>query len=145
MTLGLAGLLGVTWFVWGTVLKTGRASRVVAGRHGDFLAACSVACTGYGAGMFLFDSIAFIQVTLLLFITAAMGLKTIVLADGGCFLASAAISSLSIGSPVRGTLNPAVRRTVRASGTPHSRRPCARRARFGDAPAANSAISARSL
>ncbi len=86
VTLGLAGLLGVTWFVWGTVLKTGRASRVVAGRHGDFLAACSVACTGYGAGMFLFDSIAFIQVTLLLFITAAMGLKTIVLADGDASL-----------------------------------------------------------
>ena len=31
--------------------------------------------------MFLFDSIAFIQVTLLLFITAAIGLKTIALSD----------------------------------------------------------------
>ncbi len=79
VTLGLVGLLGVAWFVWGTALKLGRASRLVTGPHGDFLAACSVSCVGYGAGMFVFDSLAFIQVTLLLFITAALGLKTIAL------------------------------------------------------------------
>ena len=81
VTLGLVGLVGIVWFVWGAVVKLGRASRLARGYRGDFLAACSVSCAGYGAGMFLFDSIAFIQVTLLLFITAAIGLKAITLPD----------------------------------------------------------------
>ena len=90
VTLGLVGLLGVAWFVWGTVLKLARASRLVTGPHGDFLAACSVSCAGYGAGMFLFDSLAFIQVTLLLFITAAIGLKTIALSGAAASAPSTA-------------------------------------------------------
>lgn len=79
VTLGLLGIIGIVWFVWGTVLRTARAARRLVGPEGDFVAACSVACAGYGASMLFFDSIAFIQVTLLLFITAALALKTLAL------------------------------------------------------------------
>jgi O-antigen ligase len=80
VTLGLVGLVGLVWFVWNTAVRLIRAARRLVGPHGDFIAACGVACAGYGTSMFLYDSLSYIQVTLLLFITAALGLKTIELA-----------------------------------------------------------------
>jgi O-antigen ligase len=81
VTLGLVGLIGVVWLVWGSTARFVRASKQIVGHHGDFVAACAVACAGYGAGMLFFDSLAYVQVTLMLFIAAALGLKTLTLAD----------------------------------------------------------------
>lgn len=80
VSLGVVGLIGLVWFVWQTVVRLVRAARRFSGPHGDFIAACSLACVGYGVSMFVYDAMAFIQVTLLLFITAALGLRTIRLA-----------------------------------------------------------------
>jgi hypothetical protein len=80
VTLGIVGLVGLVWFVWATVVRLVRAARSIVGPHGDFIAACSVACAGYGTSMLFYDSVSFIQVTLVLFITAALGLKTLALA-----------------------------------------------------------------
>lgn len=82
VSLGLLGLIAIAWFVWGTARRLLRSAKRMVGPHGDFLAACGVACAGYGASMFFYDSLAFIQVTLLLFIFAALGLKTLALAEG---------------------------------------------------------------
>jgi hypothetical protein len=81
VTLGVVGLVGLTWLVWQTVLRLLRAARRYTGLYGDFIAACGVSCTGFGVSMFLFDSVAYIQLTLVLFMTAAFGLRTIQLAE----------------------------------------------------------------
>jgi hypothetical protein len=81
VTLGLAGLVALSWFIWGTVIRLVRRAREQLDHRGDLIGACGVACAGYGAGMLFYDSLAFIQVTLLLFITAALGLKTMALSD----------------------------------------------------------------
>lgn len=75
VTLGLVGLIGIVWFIWSTVVRLVKAARGDETILGDFTAACAVACVGYGVSMFLFDAMSFIQVTLLLFITAALGLR----------------------------------------------------------------------
>ncbi len=81
VTLGLAGIIAVVWLVWGVAVRFVRAAREIPGRQGDFVAACAAACAAYGASMFFYDSLAYVQVTLVLFITAALGLKTMALAD----------------------------------------------------------------
>ena len=79
VTLGLLGSIAVIWFVWGTARRLLRSAKRTVGHRADFVAACGIACAGYGAGMIFYDSLAFIQVTLLLFIFAALGLKTLAL------------------------------------------------------------------
>jgi len=81
VTLGLAGLIAMVWLVWGSVVRFVRGAKRIVGPHGDFVAACAIVCAGYGASMFFYDSLAYIQATLLLFITAALGLKTIALTN----------------------------------------------------------------
>lgn len=76
VALGLLGFVAFVWFVWGTARQMLRAARTTKGPPGDFLAACGIACAGYGASMLFYDSLAFIQVTLLLFVFAALGLRT---------------------------------------------------------------------
>jgi O-antigen ligase len=76
VALGLLGFVAVIWFVWGTARQLLRSARTTTGPPGDFLAACGIACAGYGASMLFYDSLAFIQVTLLLFVFAALGLRT---------------------------------------------------------------------
>jgi hypothetical protein len=58
-----------------------RAARRYRGLYGDFIAACALACVGYGVSMFVFDAAAYIQLTLVLFMTAAFGLRTVKLAE----------------------------------------------------------------
>jgi O-antigen ligase len=82
VALGLIGLVGAVWFVWGSVVRLARGAKPLSGADGDLLAACAIACGGYGAGMAFFDSFAFVQVTLIFFIVAALGLKALVLARG---------------------------------------------------------------
>ncbi len=77
VSFGLIGLLALIWFVWGTARRLLRAAKRTAGQQADYIAACGIACAGYGAGMIFYDSLAFVQVTLLLFIFAALGLKTL--------------------------------------------------------------------
>jgi hypothetical protein len=81
VSLGVVGLVGLVWLVWQTVVRLVRAARRYTGLYGDFIAACSAACAGYGVSMFLFDALAYIQLTIVLFMTAAFGLRTVKLAE----------------------------------------------------------------
>jgi hypothetical protein len=75
ISLGVLGFIGAVWFVWGAVIKLARAARRTVGDGSNLLAAVAVACTGYGVGMLTYDSFAFVQVTLLFFVIAALGLR----------------------------------------------------------------------
>ena len=79
VSLGIVGLIGAVWFIWGSAIRLGRRSKRLAGDDGNLLAACAIACGGYGAGMAFFDAFSFVQVTLLFFIVAALGLRAMVL------------------------------------------------------------------
>lgn len=81
VALGLLGIVALVWFVWGTARQLLRSARTTTGPPSDFLLACGAACVGYGASMMFYDSLAFIQVTLLLFIFAALGLRARALTD----------------------------------------------------------------
>lgn len=83
VALGLLGFVALIWFVWGTARQLLRSAKMMTDRPGDFVAACGIACAGYGASMLFYDSLAFIQVTLLLFVFAALGLRTRALAQRG--------------------------------------------------------------
>lgn len=74
VSMGIVGLVAIVWFVWGTVLKLGRAARR-GGAHTDLLAACAVACTGFGVSMATFDAFSFVQSTFMFFVVAALGLR----------------------------------------------------------------------
>ena len=43
------------------------------GPAGDLIAACAVACAGFGVGMLTFDAFAFVQCTLIFFVITASG------------------------------------------------------------------------
>lgn len=73
---GLLGLIAVVWFVWGSFLKMARVAKERLDVHGDLLAAYTIACAGFVAGMITFDAFAFVQVTLMFFICAALGLRS---------------------------------------------------------------------
>jgi hypothetical protein len=74
VTVGAVGLAAVVWFVWGAALKLARSARRLPGKPGDLLAACGVACAGFAIGMFTYDTFAFVQVTLVFYVIAALGL-----------------------------------------------------------------------
>jgi hypothetical protein len=76
VSIGFLGLVGVLWFVWGAVARLVGAARRLSGPGSDLVAACGVACTGFGAAMLTFDAFSFVQCTLLFFVTAAIGLRT---------------------------------------------------------------------
>jgi hypothetical protein len=75
VTTGAIGLFAVVWFVWGGIVKLGRAARRTIGARSDLLVACTAACVGYAAGMATLDTFAFVQVTLLFFVIMALGLR----------------------------------------------------------------------
>lgn len=75
VSLGALGVVALIWFVWGAVVKLGKAARRVGDRSGDLMAACAATCAGFGAGMLTYDAFAFVQVTLLFFVIAALGLR----------------------------------------------------------------------
>lgn len=74
VTIGAVGLAAVGWFVWGAVVKLTRAARRSRDEWGDLVAACAVSCVGFAIGMFTFDAFAFVQVTLVFYVIAALGL-----------------------------------------------------------------------
>ncbi len=75
VTTGLLGFVAVVWFVWGSVVKIGRAARRRVGHASDLMAACCVAAAGFGASMALFDAFYFVQCTLFFFMIVAIGLR----------------------------------------------------------------------
>jgi hypothetical protein len=72
---GAVGVIALAWLSWGAVFKLGATARRVHTGTGDLIAVCTVSCAGFSAAMFLFDAIAFIQVTLVFFVVAALGLR----------------------------------------------------------------------
>ena len=78
VSIGVVGLIGVIWFVWGGALQLILgAARSVANRRSDLVAACAVATAGFGAGMLAFDAFAFVQCTLLFFVIMALGQRAL--------------------------------------------------------------------
>ena len=75
VTMGVIGIVGAIWFIWGAAVKLGSAARETRGPPGDLIAACSVSCAGFGASLIFFDAFAFVQATLVFCIIAAVGLR----------------------------------------------------------------------
>jgi O-Antigen ligase len=75
VTMGLIGIVGTIWFIWGAAFKLGSAAKVTRGPPGDLIAACSVSCAGFGASLIFFDAFSFVQATLVFCIVAALGLR----------------------------------------------------------------------
>jgi len=73
--LGIFGFLAVLWLVVGAVVKIGRVAKYTRGSLGDLLVALCTACAGYAVSMATFDAFSFVQVTLLFFVLAALGLQ----------------------------------------------------------------------
>lgn len=74
--LGIVGFLAVVWLVIGAVVKMARVAKREHGPVGDLLVAFATACTGFALSMVTFDAFSFVQVTLLFFVLAALGLQT---------------------------------------------------------------------
>jgi len=76
VSLGALGLIAAVWVVWGAALKlTSSARRHRQGPEADLVAACALSCSGFAAAMLFFDAFAFVQVTIVFFIIAAVGLR----------------------------------------------------------------------
>jgi hypothetical protein len=72
---GIVGVIALAWLSFGTVIKLGRAGKDDHSPAGDLMALCAISCAGFSASMFLYDAIAFIQVTLVFFVVAALGMR----------------------------------------------------------------------
>ena len=79
---GLAGVCALLWLLARSVRRLGRAARRDRTEHGWLLAALAAAIASYGIGMFTFDSLAFVQLTFLLFIMIGLAVPAIRLANG---------------------------------------------------------------
>jgi hypothetical protein len=76
VALGVLGLIATIWVVWGAAIKLTKAGRRHrSGPEADLVSACAVSCAGFGMSLLLFDAFAFVQVTLVFFIIAAIGLR----------------------------------------------------------------------
>jgi hypothetical protein len=85
VSLGLVGLIAVVWFIWGVFFALARGARKL--RHvgpnpapAELLAATAIATAGFGVGMATLDAFAFVQVTLIFYVIAAIGLRVLALA-----------------------------------------------------------------
>jgi hypothetical protein len=76
VSLGALGLIAAIWVVWGAAFKLGIAARRHReGPEADLVAACALSCFGFATAMLFFDAFAFVQVTIVFFIIAAVGLR----------------------------------------------------------------------
>jgi hypothetical protein len=74
--LGALGLAAMLWFVWGATFKLARTGRrQQAGREADIVAACAVSCAGFAISLVFFDALAYVQVTFVFLVIAAVGLR----------------------------------------------------------------------
>lgn len=72
---GAVGFIGVLWLVIGVFLKMGRVAKTRWDLKADLLAAYTITCAGFAVGMVTYDAFSFVQVTLLFFLCAALGLR----------------------------------------------------------------------
>ncbi len=75
VSLGILGVVGVAWFVLGSLVTVGRFARRVPGPRSDLAAACAASIAGFAVSMVVFDAFAFVQATILFFTIAALGLQ----------------------------------------------------------------------
>ena len=68
LELGVVGVAALVWFFRRIIVRLTRLSRVAAGNDSWLAAGLAAAISAYAFGMFTFDSFAFVQVTLLMFI-----------------------------------------------------------------------------
>jgi hypothetical protein len=73
--LGILGIIGTAWLVFGSLVTLGRYARRVRGPRSDLAAACAAAIGAFGVSMFVFDAFAFVQSTIVFFMIAAIGLQ----------------------------------------------------------------------
>jgi hypothetical protein len=73
--LGVLGILGTAWLVFGSLVHVGRFARRVRGPRSDLAAACASAIGAFGVSMLVFDAFAFVQSTIIFFMVAAIGLQ----------------------------------------------------------------------
>lgn len=77
VTLGVLGLGAFLWFLVPLVWRLLRASRRRVGPTGDLVLACAFCVTAFAVAMYFFDAFAFVQVTMLFFVIAALGLRAL--------------------------------------------------------------------
>jgi hypothetical protein len=75
VSLGVLGVFGTAWFIFGSLAVLGRFARRVRGPRSDLAAACAAAIAAFGVSMLVFDAFAFVQSTILFFAIAAVGLQ----------------------------------------------------------------------
>ena len=75
VSLGVLGVFGTAWFIFGSLAVVGRFARRVRGPRSDLAAACAAAIGAFGVSMLVFDAFAFVQSTILFFVIAAIGLQ----------------------------------------------------------------------
>jgi polysaccharide biosynthesis protein PslJ len=75
VSLGVLGILGTAWFVWGSLVTVGRFARRVPGPRSELAAVCAASIGAFGVSMFVFDAFAFVQSTIIFFAIAAIGLQ----------------------------------------------------------------------
>jgi polysaccharide biosynthesis protein PslJ len=73
--LGILGIVGTVWLVFGSLVTVGRFARRVRGPRSDLAAACAAAIGAFGVSMFVFDAFAFVQSTIVFLMIAAIGLQ----------------------------------------------------------------------
>lgn len=79
VTLGALGLLALVWFLIATVVKLFRGARQRIGAVGDLVLACALGVGAFVAAMYFFDAFSFVQVTMLFFALAGLGLRALTL------------------------------------------------------------------
>jgi len=75
VSIGALGLIGVLFFIWGSVGRMVRAARRARGPDAALVGTCAISAAGFGAGMATFDAFTFVQATLVFFIVTALGLR----------------------------------------------------------------------
>jgi polysaccharide biosynthesis protein PslJ len=75
VALGVLGIIGTAWFVFGSLLTVGRFARRVRGPRSDLAAACAASIGAFAISMFVFDAFAFVQATVTFLMIAAIGLQ----------------------------------------------------------------------
>ncbi len=73
---GAVGLFAVLWFCWALIRNMARTAKERLDEYGDLLAAFTITCLGFIVGMLTYDTFSFVQVTLIFFVCAALGLRT---------------------------------------------------------------------
>jgi polysaccharide biosynthesis protein PslJ len=77
LEVGIVGAVALLWLLLRSVRRLGRAARGDPTEHGWLLSALAASIAAYGIGMITFDSLAFVQVTFLLFILIGLSIPAL--------------------------------------------------------------------